>query len=117
MAKIIYENIPLNWTEQVKEVEQNERFKSEIEFVDNHTENKEIIVAFQAQHNGALLVNAAANDLWLYRSPQGAWKQAYIGYDEEHCQLVLPDDKYQVVFKGHIVDFKKTLPVYIKKIQ
>lgn len=117
MVNVNYEGIPLNWAEQVKEVEQTKRFKAEIEFIENHTGDKEITVAFQAQHNGALLVNCAANDLWLYRNQEGSWQQAYIGYDDSHCQIVLTDDKYKCVFKAHIADFKEILPVYIKKIQ
>ncbi|HCV3190596.1 TPA: hypothetical protein OV554_003749, partial [Acinetobacter baumannii] len=99
---ITYENIPLNWTDKVKEVEQVDCFKKEVEFVKGCLENKEIVVAFQSQLNGAVLLNAAANDLWLYRSPEGKWSQAYIGYDEKHCELVLTDDKYQRVFSGYI---------------
>ncbi|OIH12027.1 hypothetical protein A7M79_00620 [Acinetobacter baumannii] len=114
---ITYENIPLNWTDKVKEVEQFERFKKEVAFVRDNLENKEIVVAFQSQLNGAVLLNAAANDLWLYRSPEGKWSQAYIGYDDQHCQTVLTDDKYQRVFSGYIADFKEVLPIYIKKIQ
>ncbi|WP_343594707.1 hypothetical protein [Acinetobacter sp.] len=70
-------------------------------------------VELEATYEGYTLVSIPHANIWLLNLPDGAWKEAFIGYDEHYTKTVLKDYNFLEVCQTYIRRFGKMLPIYI----
>jgi len=106
-------NIPDRILKVLAELDKHPAVRDEVE-VSKRCGETEIEIVIELDDEGYLLVGFFGHDLYMLKMPDGEWKQAYIGYDQNYAKEVL-EQKYglQKILFTHISGFGESLPVYI----